>query len=220
MNEFELSAQLVSICKKIFNKKMVILRTWFRKKRYSTHQSKPQRMEQSRWIDDDKILWKRTRSFRATSLLSEERSIAKVMKIINTLQCRWRNDWNFRTIISVNQLSIYGAITDVCEEYSTCQTRTVRPELARQSYPLFGPSWWRHTTFDRWFCARGRSIAKIPRTSWKTITTNRVIQFSTDAGFLTTSWQKILKNSHNSPYWKSQPATYNVNVEWKQELSL
>ena len=33
----------------------------------------------------------------------------------------------FRTIISVNQLSFYGAVSDVCEEYSTCQTRTGRP---------------------------------------------------------------------------------------------
>ena len=28
----------------------------------------------------------------------------------------------FRTIISVNQLSIYGAVSDLCEEYSSCQT--------------------------------------------------------------------------------------------------
>ena len=28
----------------------------------------------------------------------------------------------FRTIFSVNQLSIYGAVSDVCEEYSTCPT--------------------------------------------------------------------------------------------------
>ena len=35
----------------------------------------------------------------------------------------------FRTIISVNQLSIYGVVSDVYEEYSACQTRTVRPVL-------------------------------------------------------------------------------------------
>ena len=28
----------------------------------------------------------------------------------------------FRFIISVNQLSIYGTVSDVCEEYSACQT--------------------------------------------------------------------------------------------------
>ena len=46
----------------------------------------------------------------------------------------------FRTIIYVNQLSIHGAVSDVCEEHSTCQTRTVRPVLAGQSDPLFAPA--------------------------------------------------------------------------------
>ena len=45
----------------------------------------------------------------------------------------------FRTTIYVNQVSIYGAVSDLCDEYSTCQTRTVRPVLARQSDPLFEP---------------------------------------------------------------------------------
>ena len=46
----------------------------------------------------------------------------------------------FRTIISVDQLGIYGAVSDVCEEYIACQTRTVRPVLAGQSDPLFEPA--------------------------------------------------------------------------------
>ena len=46
----------------------------------------------------------------------------------------------FRTIISVNQLSIYGAVSDVCEEYSTCRTRTGRHVVAGQSDPLFEPT--------------------------------------------------------------------------------
>ena len=46
----------------------------------------------------------------------------------------------FRTIISVNQLSIYGAVSDLCEEYSTCQTRTGRLVVAEQSDPLFAPA--------------------------------------------------------------------------------
>ena len=46
----------------------------------------------------------------------------------------------FCTFISVNQLSIYGAVSDVCEEYSICQTRTGRPVLAGQSDPLFAPA--------------------------------------------------------------------------------
>ena len=43
----------------------------------------------------------------------------------------------FRTIISVNQLSIYGAVSDLCDEYRACQARTGRPVLAGQSDPLF-----------------------------------------------------------------------------------
>ena len=46
----------------------------------------------------------------------------------------------FRTIISVNLLSIYGAVSDLCEEYSSCHTRTGRPVLAEQSDPLFAPA--------------------------------------------------------------------------------
>ena len=100
-------------------------------------------------------------------------------------------------------------------------------------------------------------IAKVPRTSGKAITTNRVIKFCTDAGFLTTvevgqyfmtkdtqefsqftesvacreytlprdekssdpkGW--IRGNTKLGLYWKSQPATYKVNLERKLELNL
>ena len=47
----------------------------------------------------------------------------------------------FRTIISVNQLSIHGAVPDLCEEYKSCHVRTGRPVLVRQSDPSY--------TFDR-----------------------------------------------------------------------
>ena len=46
----------------------------------------------------------------------------------------------FRTIISVNQLSINGAVSDLCEEYGTCQARTERPLAGRTSDPLFAPA--------------------------------------------------------------------------------
>ena len=46
----------------------------------------------------------------------------------------------FRTTFSVNQLSIYGAVSDVWEEHGTCQTRTERPVLAGQSDPLLEPA--------------------------------------------------------------------------------
>ena len=44
----------------------------------------------------------------------------------------------FRTNISVNQLSIYGAVPDLCEEYRSCQTE--RPVVAEQSDPHFAPA--------------------------------------------------------------------------------
>ena len=46
----------------------------------------------------------------------------------------------FRTITSVNQLSIYGAVSDLYDEYSACQARTGRPVLAGQSDQLFEPA--------------------------------------------------------------------------------
>ena len=46
----------------------------------------------------------------------------------------------FAQLFLSNQLSIYGAVSDVCEEYSACQTRTERPVLAGQSDPLFEPA--------------------------------------------------------------------------------
>ena len=46
----------------------------------------------------------------------------------------------FRTIISVNQLSIYGAVLDLCEAHKACHVRTVRPVLVVKSDPLFEPA--------------------------------------------------------------------------------
>ena len=46
----------------------------------------------------------------------------------------------FRTVISVNQLSIYGTVSDLCEEYKSCHVRTRRPVLVGQSDPLFVPT--------------------------------------------------------------------------------
>ena len=37
----------------------------------------------------------------------------------------------FRTMISVNQLSIYGAVSDLCDEYSTCQKKYRETRIGR-----------------------------------------------------------------------------------------
>ena len=79
--------------------------------------------------------------FRATSPLSQGTLTSKGCGKLSWHFCADGDtiETVFRTIISVNQLSIYGAVSDVCEEYGTCQTRTVRPVLAGQSDPLFEP---------------------------------------------------------------------------------
>ena len=46
----------------------------------------------------------------------------------------------FRTVISVNQFSIYGAVADMCEECDSCHDRSGRPFVEGQSNPLFVPS--------------------------------------------------------------------------------
>ena len=46
----------------------------------------------------------------------------------------------FRTIISVNQLSLYGAVAEMCEEYETFHDRTGQPVVGEQSSSSFVPS--------------------------------------------------------------------------------
>ena len=78
----------------------------------------------------------------------------------------------FRTIISVNHLSIHGAVSDLCEEYSGCQTRTGRLVLTEQSDPLFAPADLLITTPTlsiETVCTR-KSIAEAQGTSGKTST--------------------------------------------------
>ena len=43
----------------------------------------------------------------------------------------------FRTIISVNQLSLYGAVAEMYEKYETFHDRTGQPVVGGQSSPLF-----------------------------------------------------------------------------------
>ena len=84
----------------------------------------------------------------------------------------------FRTIVSVNQLSIYGAVADLCEDYKACHVGTERLVLAGQSDPLFEPV---------------SLLTKTPTPSTddpvqegRLSQQNRGIKICTDAGFLTT----------------------------------
>ena len=91
-----------------------------------------------------------------------------------------------RTIISVNQLRIYGAVSDWCEEYKSCHVRTGRPVLAGQSDPLFVPtsSLMKTPTPSTDDPAQEDLLQKYQERVERLPQQNRVIKFRIDAGFL------------------------------------
>ena len=46
----------------------------------------------------------------------------------------------FRTVISVNQLSLHGAVAEMCKEYETFHDRTGQPVVGGQSSSSFVPN--------------------------------------------------------------------------------
>ena len=94
----------------------------------------------------------------------------------------------FRTIFSVNQLSIYGAVSDLCEECKTCHVRTGRPVLVGQCDPWFAPtsSLIKTPTPSTDDPAHEDQVQKYQERVDKLSQQNRVIKFCIDAGFLTT----------------------------------
>ena len=94
----------------------------------------------------------------------------------------------FRTIISVNQLSIYGAVSDLCEEYGSCRTRTGRPIVAEQSDPLFAPAdlLIMTPTPSIEIPAQENLLQKHKERVEKLPQADRLIKICTDAGFLKT----------------------------------
>ena len=91
----------------------------------------------------------------------------------------------FHTIISVNQLSIYGAVSDLCE-CKSCPVRAERPVLAGQSDPLFAPASLLMTTStpSTEVPPQEDLLQKYERVE-RLSQQNRVIKICTDAGFLT-----------------------------------
>ena len=103
------------------------------------------------------------------------------------LSIHFSADGRFRTIISVNQLSIYGAVSDLCEECKACQVRTGRPVLAGRSDPLFEPSVMKtHTPLTDDPAQEEDLLQKYKERVEKLPQQDRVIKICTDAGFLTT----------------------------------
>ena len=94
----------------------------------------------------------------------------------------------FRTIVSVNQLGIYGAVSDLCDEYRICQARTERFVLPGQTDPLFEPERLLMTTPtpSTEDPAQEDLLQKYQERVEKFSQKNRVIKTCIDAGFLTT----------------------------------
>ena len=94
----------------------------------------------------------------------------------------------FCTIISVNQLSVYGAVSDLCEEYKACHVRTVRTVMAGQSDPLFVPTslLMKTPTPSTDDPAQEELLQKDQERVERLSQQNRVIKICIDAGFLTT----------------------------------
>ena len=126
--ECELSAQLVSLYAKRFSPgKWSFLGPGSEKKWYSTYNERPQG-ERDRVAEQMMIKFEESGHpvFRFTSPLSrgvlKRNGGGKLSKHFcadgDTIETV------FRTIISVDQLSIYGALSDLCEKCKTCHVRT------------------------------------------------------------------------------------------------
>ena len=132
----------------------------------------------------------------------EERSKAKEEGNYQNTSVLMRDtiEKHFRTIISVKKLSIYGAVSDLCQEYKSCHVRTGRLVLAGQSAPLFVPksSLMKTPTPSADEPAQEDLLQNYQERLERLSQQNRVIKFCTDAGIPDYGRrQKTLKIFHN-----------------------
>ena len=139
-------------------------------------------MGQSRSIEDDQIWRKRTPSFPSPLFRGTLESKGGVNLFLHFCADGDTIETVFRTIISVNQPSIYGAVSDLCKEYSRCQTRTRRLVVAEQCDPLFEPAnllIMTPTAQENTLQNHKERVEKLPQP-------DQLITICTDAGFLKT----------------------------------
>ena len=184
--ECELSDNLVSIYARRFSQgRWSFLGPGSGKKWYSTHDSKPQG-EWDRVVELMMLKFGESKHpvFRSTSPLSRGVLKSKGGGNLSVHFC----ETVFRTIMSVSQVSICGAVSDLCEEYKACHVRTGRPVLAGQSDPLFVPtsSLMNTPTPSTDDSSQESLLQKLQERVERPSQQNRVIKFCTDAGLLTT----------------------------------
>ena len=190
--ECEISANLVSIYARRFSPgRWSFLGPGSEKKWYSAHESKPQ----GEWKRVSELMMLKFSEsghpvFRSTSPLSRGTLKSKGGRKLSIHFCADEGtiETVFRTIVSVNQLSIYGAVSDLCEEYKSCHVRTGRLVLVGQSDSLFVPtsSLMKTPTPSSEDPAQEDLLQEYQERVERPSQQNRVIKFCTDAGFLTT----------------------------------
>ena len=138
--ECESNVQLVSLFAKIFGEDWSFLGPGSGRKWSSVSEDCPQ----GEWDKMAEMMVTFQRKW-TSSLWSHEsivqRSAQKQRQweIVDPLLCRTRNDYNcYRTITSVNQFSIYGAVAEMCEEYESFYEE--RPVVGEQSSSSFAPN--------------------------------------------------------------------------------
>ena len=190
--ECELSAQLVSMYAKRFSpRRWSFLVPGSEKKWYSTHDSHPQG-ERDRVAELMIIKFSESGHpvFRTTGPLSRGTLKSRGGGKLSIHFCADGDtiETIFRTIVSVNQLSIHGAVSDLCDEYRICQARTGRLVLAEQSDPLFEPAslLMKTPTPSTEDPAQEEKLQKYQERVERLSQQKRVIKICTDGGFLTT----------------------------------
>ena len=128
--------------------------------------------------------------FRATSPFSRVTLKSKGGGKLSIHFCAHRGtiETVFRTIISVNQLSIHRAVSDLCDEYRIWEGRTVRLVMAEQSDPLLEPaSLLTKTPTPSTDDPVLKDLLQLYQERVERLSQqDRVIEKCTDAGFLTT----------------------------------
>ena len=135
--ECESNAQLVSLCAKRFGAgQWSFLGSGSKKKWYPISEDSPQG-EWDRIAEQMMLTFAESTHpvFRSTSPLSRGVLKSKGGGKLSIHYCAdsGKIETVFRTITSVNQLSLYGAVAEMCEEYESLHERTVQPGVGGQS---------------------------------------------------------------------------------------
>ena len=142
--ECESNAQLVSLyAMRIGTGQWSFLGPGSEKKWYSVSEDSPQ-CEWDRIAENMMLEFSESRHpvFRATSPLSRGQLQSKGGGKLSIHYCADLEtiETVFRKITSVNQLSLYGAVAEMCEEYETFHDRTGKPVVGGQSSSSFVPA--------------------------------------------------------------------------------